>query len=166
MSAFYAKHKDFIQIRRIDAYASDALNIDATTYGLEGDVSYRLANFWQTYATLAWTHGENDSTGQPLSQIARWRPAPGRHDDDRTWSGGALLRLVQGQKRYDTGYGNIVGRDIGSSAGFAIFSVNGGYRPAKGTSSARASTTCSTRPTPSSSAAAAPASAASPRPRG
>lgn len=133
VSAFYAKHKDFIQIRRIDAYASDATNIDATTYGLEGDLSYRLATFWQTYATLAWTHGENDSTGKPLSQIAPLEARLGAGYDDRTWSGGALLRLVQGQKRYDTNYGNIVGQDIGSSAGFAIFSINGGYRPAKGT---------------------------------
>lgn len=39
---------------------------------------------------------------------------------------------MQGQKRYDTGYGNIVGQDISGSAGFAIFSVNG-YRPTKGT---------------------------------
>ena len=27
----------------------------------------------------------------------------------------------------------MVGQDIGSSTGFAIFSLNGGYRPAKGT---------------------------------
>lgn len=133
VSAFYAKHKDFIQIRRIDAYASDALNIDATTYGLEGDLSYRFARNWQSYATLAWTHGENDTTGHALSQIAPLEARLGTTYDDRTWSGGALLRLVQGQKRYDVGYGNIVGQDIGSSAGFAIFSVNGGYRPKKGT---------------------------------
>ncbi len=40
--------------------------------------------------------------------------------------------MVQGQKRYDTGYGNIVGQDIGASAGFAIVSLNAGYRPSKG----------------------------------
>jgi outer membrane receptor protein involved in Fe transport len=74
-SLFYAKHTDFIQIRQINAFATDALNVDATTYGLEGDVSYALGNFWKTWATLAWTHGENDSTGKPLSQIARWKPA-------------------------------------------------------------------------------------------
>ena len=96
-------------------------------------MSYALGNFWKTYATLAWTHGENDSTGKPLSQIAPLEARLGAGYDDRTWSGGALLRLVQGQKRFDTDYGNVVGQDIGSSTGFAIFSVNGGYRPAKGT---------------------------------
>ena len=132
-SAFYAKHKDFIQIQKINAYATDAININATTYGLEGDLSYRFANFWQSYATLAWTHGENDTRGGPLSQIAPLEARLGAAYDDRTWSGGALLRLVQGQKRFDKDYGNIVGQDIASSAGFAIFSVNAGYRPRKGT---------------------------------
>jgi iron complex outermembrane receptor protein len=49
------------------------------------------------------------------------------------WSAGALLRLVQGQKRFDQGYGNIVGQDIGASTGFAIVSLNAGWRPKKGT---------------------------------
>ena len=132
-SAFYAKHKDFIQIQKINAYATDAINIDATTYGLEGDLSYRFANFWQSYATLAWTHGENDSTNKPLSQIAPLEGRLGAGYDDKVWSAGALLRLVQGQKRFDQSYGNIVGQDIGASTGFAIVSLNAGWRPKKGT---------------------------------
>ena len=131
-SLFYAKHKDFIQIRQINAFATDALNIDATTYGLEGDLSYALGSFWKTWGTLAWVHGENDSSGKPLSQIPPLEARLGTGYDDKTWSAGALLRMVQGQKRYDTGYGNIVGQDIGASAGFAIVSLNAGYRPSKG----------------------------------
>jgi iron complex outermembrane receptor protein len=131
-SLFYAKHTDFIQIRQISLLASDALNVDATTYGVEGDVSLALGNFWKTFATLAWTHGENDSTGKPLSQIAPLEARLGAGYDDKTWSAGALLRLVQGQKRFDTGYGNIVGQDIGASSGFGIVSLNAAYKPAKG----------------------------------
>ena len=133
VSAFYARHNDFIQIRQINTFATDALNIDATTYGAEADVSYALGRFWKTYGTLAWTHGENDSTGKPLSQIAPLEARLGGGYDDKVWSAGALLRLVQGQKRYDTGYGNIVGQDIGASSGFAIMSLNAGWRPKKGT---------------------------------
>ena len=127
-SLFYAKHTDFIQIYQ----NTNALNIDATTYGLEGDVSYALGNFWKTFATLAWTHGENDSTGKPLSQIAPLEARLGAGYDDKTWSAGALVRLVQGQKRFDTGYGNIVGQDIGASSGFGIVSLNAAYKPGKG----------------------------------
>ncbi|MBL8453558.1 MAG: TonB-dependent receptor, partial [Zoogloea sp.] len=131
-SLFYARHKDFIQIRQINAFATDALNIDATTYGLEGDMSYALGNFWKAWGTLAWVHGENDSSGKPLSQIPPLEGRLGAGYDDKTWNAGALLRMVQGQKRYDTGYGNVVGQDIGASASFAIVSLNAGYRPRKG----------------------------------
>jgi iron complex outermembrane receptor protein len=48
-----------------------------------------------------------------------------------------------------TNKGNVVGKDFGKSAGFGVFSLNGAYRSATTSSSARASTTCSTRPTPS-----------------
>jgi iron complex outermembrane recepter protein len=131
-SLFYGKHKDFIQIRQINAFATDALNIDATTYGAEADLSYALTRVWKTWGTLAWTHGENDSSGKPLSQIAPLEARLGAGYDDKVWSAGALLRLVHGQTRYDTGYGNIVGQDIGASAGFAIFSLNAAWKPKKG----------------------------------
>ena len=131
-SLFYGKHKDFIQIRQINAFATDAFNIDATTYGAEADVSYALTRVWKTWGTLAWTRGENDSSGKPLSQIPPLEARLGAGYDDQVWSAGALLRLVQGQTRYDTGYGNIVGQDIGASSGFAIASLNAAYKPKKG----------------------------------
>ena len=44
------------------------------------------------------------------------------------WSWGALLRVAAAQHRSNTGQGNVVGRDLGPSPGFAVFSLNGGYR--------------------------------------
>ncbi|WP_300441517.1 TonB-dependent copper receptor [Zoogloea sp.] len=131
-SLFYAKHKDFIQIHQLTATTAEALNVDATTYGAEADLSYALGRFWKTYGTLAWTHGENDSTNKPLSQIAPLEGRLGAGYDDKVWSAGALLRLVQGQKRFDKNYGNIVGQDIGASSGFGIVSLNAAYKPGKG----------------------------------
>ena len=51
--------------------------------------------------------------------------------DDEKWSYGALMRLVAAQDRYSTGYGNIAGKDLGPSTGFAIFSANIAYRMTK-----------------------------------
>ncbi len=48
--------------------------------------------------------------------------------DDGTWSAGALLRVVAAQDRVSPALGNVVGRDLGRSSGFAVFSVNGAYR--------------------------------------
>ena len=40
-----------------------------------------------------------------------------------------MLRMVDKQDRYALNQGNIVGRDLGASAGFAVFSLNGSWRP-------------------------------------
>jgi iron complex outermembrane receptor protein len=39
-----------------------------------------------------------------------------------------LWRAVTGQHRVALEQGNVVGRDLGRSAGFAVFALNGGYR--------------------------------------
>ena len=44
------------------------------------------------------------------------------------WSFGALLRVVGRQDRVAIDQGNVVGRDLGPSAGFATFALNGGVR--------------------------------------
>jgi iron complex outermembrane receptor protein len=36
--------------------------------------------------------------------------------------------VVAQQNRVDEGKGNVVGRDLGNSAGFGVFSLNGAYR--------------------------------------
>ena len=54
----------------------------------------------------------------------------GLNYDNHVLSFGALARLVGAQNRVDVGSGNIVsnGMDIGPTAGFSVFSINGGYR--------------------------------------
>ncbi len=44
------------------------------------------------------------------------------------WSAGAMLRGAARQSRVALGQGNVVGRDLGPSAGFGVFSLNGQYR--------------------------------------
>lgn len=39
-----------------------------------------------------------------------------------------MWRLVAAQDRVALDEGNVVGRDLGPSAGFGVFSINGGYR--------------------------------------
>lgn len=136
LSLYYAKHRDYILIEQlplVSSYASDARNIDATTYGLEGDVAYQFAPRWTGTATLAWVHGENDTDGTPLAQLPPLEGRLGLEYDTGTWSAGALWRLVSGQHRVDVGAGNVVGQDIGPTAGFGVFSINAGYRVRKDT---------------------------------
>jgi iron complex outermembrane receptor protein len=52
--------------------------------------------------------------------------------DNKAWSAGALLHMVAEQDRYAVNQGIIVGQDLGRTPGFAVFSINGGWRPKKG----------------------------------
>ena len=134
-SVFYARHDDYILIENqpaVSAYAVNARNIDATTWGAETDLSYQFTPHWTGTMALAWVHGENDTDDRPLGQMPPLEGRFGVNYDAGSWSAGALWRLVDGQHRVAEGTGNIVGQDIGDSAGFGVFSIHGAYTPRKG----------------------------------
>ena len=132
VSAFYSDVDDYILIESNYAKGmrttSVSRNVDATTFGAEGDLAWRLAPGWTLTGTLAWTRGENDSDGIALGQIPPLEARLGMAWERSAWSAGALLRAVAAQDRIALNQGNIVGQDIGETAGFAVFSLNGGYR--------------------------------------
>jgi iron complex outermembrane receptor protein len=136
VSAFASRVNDFILIE--SSYAkgmrltSVARNVKATTWGLEGDAGYTLAPGWRLGGTLAWTWGRNETDNRPLGQIPPLEARLSLDYQRGAWSAGALLRAVAAQDRVAINQGNVVGQDIGPSAGFAVASLNGGYRLAKG----------------------------------
>ncbi|MDR2173784.1 MAG: TonB-dependent copper receptor [Burkholderiales bacterium] len=131
MSAFYGKMRDYILIDNTRTLKPATLvrNVNATTYGGEVGVSYALSRSLRGGVSLAYVRGSNDTDHTPLAQMP---PLDSRFTldyDDGTWSVGALWRLVAAQNRFDKGKGNIAGQDIGEpTAGFGVFSINGGYR--------------------------------------
>ncbi|MGY1529354.1 TonB-dependent copper receptor [Luteimonas sp. A649] len=135
ISAYAGRVDDFIQFRYIDGMMgpmSMVTNIDAQTAGAELGVDYRASDDWKFGGSLAYARGKDRDSGRPLPQMP---PLEGRFSadwDNGTWSAGALLRVVAGQDRVAEGYGNVVGQDIGPSAGFATIALNGGYRFASG----------------------------------
>lgn len=142
ISGFYNQIDDYIMVQsnyvkpNVNGMgtrtASIVRNVDATTWGGEAGVSYRLTDTWKTDATLAYVRGDNDTDGTALAQLPPLEGRLGLGWDNKVWSAGALLRLVSEQTRYDVNKGNIVGQDIGRTPGFGIFSLNAGYRPKKG----------------------------------
>jgi iron complex outermembrane receptor protein len=105
-----------------------ARNINARTAGAEAGLVYALSNRWKGDATLAWAWGENQTDHQPLPQMPPLEARFGLTYDTGVWSMGGLWRIVAAQDRIAVGEGNIVGQDLGPSAGFGVFSLNGGYR--------------------------------------
>ena len=130
-SAYAGQVDDFILFRystMMGMRRSQAYNVDARIAGGELGVAYDLSSNWKTDATLAYAWGENRSDGQPLPQMPPLEARLGLSYEQNDWSAGALWRLVRAQNRVDEGAGNVVGQDIGSSAGFGVFSLNGAWR--------------------------------------
>ncbi len=129
ISGFYGKIGDYILIRWNPAPVLTR-NVDATTMGAEGDVTYRITDNLKSNVTLAYVRSDNDTDNKPLAQQPPLEAMIGLNYDNHAYSIGALARLVGAQHRVDIGSGNIVanGMDLGSTPGFSIFSINGGYR--------------------------------------
>lgn len=130
-SAYAGQVDDFILFRystMMGMRRSQAYNVDARIAGGELGVAYDLTSNWNADATLAYAWGENRSDGEPLPQMPPLEARLGLSYAHNDWSAGALWRVVAEQNRVDEGAGNVVGQDIGKSAGFGVFSLNGAYR--------------------------------------
>lgn len=135
VSGFYSKVDDYILLRWVSDKVANVRNIDATVYGLEGDLAWRFAPNWQAYGTVAWVRGTNDTDDKPLAQQPPLEAKLGVEYDNRVFSYGALLRMVAKQDRFDIGSGSIVanGQDLGPTGGFATLALNAGWRPNRST---------------------------------
>lgn len=135
LAAFYNRIDDFILIQSNFAKGARtttiARNVDATSWGGEAGIAYAATPTWKLDAAIAYVRGTNETDGRPLAQLPPLEGRLGATYDRKVWSLGALLRLVAAQDRFAVNQGNIVGQDIGRTAGFAVFSVNAGWRPTK-----------------------------------
>jgi iron complex outermembrane recepter protein len=138
LSGFYSKVSDFILIEsgitkgmRTDVQITR--NVDATTWGGEAGATWQFAPQWKVDGSLAYTRGTNDTDNLALAQIAPLEGRVGMAYDDGVWNVGGLLRMVAAQERFAVNQGNIVGQDIGRTAGFAILSLNTTWRANKKT---------------------------------
>jgi len=133
VSAFYSDVDDYILIQT--AYPKGmrsttvTRNVDAYTWGGEADATWALAARWRLMGTLAYTQGENRSDDRALAQMPPLEVRTGLNYEDPRWSAGVLWRVVAAQDRYAVNQGNIVGQDLGPTAGFGVLSLNGAWRP-------------------------------------
>jgi iron complex outermembrane recepter protein len=129
VSGFYGKAHDYILMRWSPAPALTR-NVNATTMGAEGEIVRRLARNLKADAMLSYVRANNETDGKPLAQQPPLEGRVGLQYEGPVYAMGAIARLVARQNRVDIGSGNIVmnGMDLGPTAGFAVFSLNGGYR--------------------------------------
>ncbi|RFP60400.1 TonB-dependent copper receptor [Luteimonas weifangensis] len=102
--------------------------VDADIHGGELGIELRPADHWLLGGTLAYAWGAQRDNGLALPQMPPLEARLSLGREGERWSFGTLLRAVAAQERIVLDQGNVVGRDLGPSAGFATFAVNGGYR--------------------------------------
>lgn len=104
-------------------------NIDATTRGGEAGLAWRFATDWKLDASLAYVRGTNDTDARPLAQLPPLESRLALAYTRPTWSAGALVRAVARQNRVAIGQGNIVGQDLGETAGFGTLALHASWKP-------------------------------------
>lgn len=128
-SLFYGQARDFILIDYASKASGATRNVNARSFGGELEAELALAESWALSSALSYVRGDNESDGRPLPQQPPLEARLGLGYDNRQWSAGLLGRFVAAQHRYDLDAGSIVGRDLGPTPGFAVFSLNAGWRP-------------------------------------
>jgi len=136
LSGFYSKVSDFILIesgitKGMRTGIQITRKVDATTWGGEAGAAWQFAQQWKMDGTLAYIRGINNTDSLALAQIAPLEGRIGMVYDDGVWNAGGLLRMVAAQESFAINQGNIVGQDIGRTAGFAILSLNTSWRASK-----------------------------------
>lgn len=105
-----------------------ARNIDASRIGGELEAKWQFAPHWNIGSSLAYTRGSNRTDHLPLAQTPPLEWNNTLTFDNGKFSAGALWKLVARQNRYSKGQGNIIGQDLGASAGFGVLSINTGWK--------------------------------------
>jgi tonB-dependent copper receptor len=127
VSVFGSDIKDFIMMESKDD-TFNVRNINASRFGGEAEVKWTFAPNWEVGTSLAYTYGKNRTDGKPLAQTPPLEWNNTLAFDNGKFSAGALWKVVAKQNRFSKGQGNIVGQDIGASAGFGVLSVNAGWK--------------------------------------
>lgn len=129
-SVFYNKVDDFILVDYSNSMKMNgvARNIEASTYGGELGANFNIGTYWKLESSLSYVRGGNDDDNTPLAQLPPLEARIGLTYSNNDWSAGGLVRLVDSQDRYDLNKGNIVGKDLGPSSGFGVFSLNANWK--------------------------------------
>ena len=124
-SAFASFVKNYILLHY--ATQTTALNTDATLYGGEFEIDYQLLEPLRLSAGLAYTYGQSNTLHSPLPQIAPLSSKVGLNFAYHAWIAQVDVFANAAQHRFKTDYGNIIGQDIGKTAGFYTLNAYTGY---------------------------------------
>jgi len=129
-SVFYSAIDDYIivdysHMMKKNGYVD---NINARSYGGEFSISHKFNPEWTIDSALSYVRATNKISGKALPQVSPLELRTGISYSTDKWSVGGLMRAVAKQSRYDIDRGTIVGKDLGPSSGFSVFSANASWK--------------------------------------
>lgn len=132
-SLFASGVKDYIII---DWTNSSTLQTNATLFGGELESELVLWKILHLYGNLSYTYGENLKANNehklkahtPLPSIAPLQGNVSIFVESKSWLVRWDLHANAAQNRYATGFGNVIGKDTGATAGFCTMDIYGGYK--------------------------------------
>ncbi|MGA2082185.1 MAG: TonB-dependent copper receptor [Holophaga sp.] len=133
LSLYLGQVSDFILLQAAGPPGSGlgVRNVQARTWGGEWILAADLGGPLRAEGSLAGAWGENRTDRVPLAQIPPPEARLGLAWETPGWAAGTRVRMVAPQDRYTPGQGGIAGLDLGRTPGFAVFSLDGRWRPAQ-----------------------------------
>ncbi|WP_345828067.1 TonB-dependent copper receptor [Erwinia sp. HDF1-3R] len=126
LSGWVNKVDDYILFDYSSA-SSRAENVNAWTTGAEMGSAWLFSADWKLETSLAWVRGENLSQHNALPQISPLETKVALTYSHDKWTSSTSWRGVAHQNRVAKDKGNVIGRDLGRSAGFGVMSWNVNY---------------------------------------
>ncbi|WP_394908312.1 TonB-dependent receptor domain-containing protein [uncultured Helicobacter sp.] len=123
---FYSVVWDYILLHY--GASTSAFNTDAMLLGGELEARYTFFDTLAVYGSISYTYAQQLKTHTPLPQIAPLTAQLGVSLQKNGWLARLDLYSNAAQHRYALDYGNVVGKDLGASAGFYTLSLYGGYQ--------------------------------------
>ncbi|GAB3043286.1 TonB-dependent copper receptor [Acinetobacter apis] len=124
-SAYVGHVSDFILMQY--GQGTHVTNVNAHIAGGEFGLGYQFTDHIDADLSAMYAWGKNTTQRRDLPQIAPFETRMNLRYRTEKYSIGALWRLVAAQNRYAEKQGNIVGYDLGPSAGFGTLSLNATY---------------------------------------
>lgn len=95
--------------------------------GGELEARYKFFDMLSVYGSLSYIYAQDLNAHAPLPQIAPLTAQVGMTLQKGGWFVRADMYSNATQHRYRIDYGNVVGKDLGASAGFYTLNAYGGY---------------------------------------
>lgn len=133
VSFFASRVKDYILINWTN---SSALQTNAALFGGELESELVLWKLLHLYGNVSYVYGENLRANNehnlkahsPLPSIAPLQGNVSLYIESKSWLLRWDLHANAAQNRFAAGFGNVISKDIGATAGFCTMDIYGGYK--------------------------------------